>query len=145
MKVFLAGGMKSQWRDVLTTKIQRTITWLNPCTVVLNSNIGPDRIIPQICAMIEESDVVFAYLEQKNPGLNLIFELGYAAAMGKYIIFVDERSSSGEDLDYVWLNGLVLARHSVTEYYVTWVAGVRALENLCAKDIIPFKKTALLV
>lgn len=69
MKVFLAGGMKSQWRDVLTAKIQaaklqETITWLDPCTVVLNSNIGPDRIIPQICAMIEESDVVFAYLEQ---------------------------------------------------------------------------------
>lgn len=42
---------------------------------------------------IRNSDIIFAYLEDANPGgYGLSLEIGYASALGKHIIFIDEKS-----------------------------------------------------
>lgn len=41
--------------------------------------------------LIDQSDIVFVYLEKDNPGLGCIAEAGYAKGKGKYIILVRER------------------------------------------------------
>ena len=47
---------------------------------------------------IRSSDIVFAYFEDSNPGgYGLSLETGYAAALGKHIILVDEKSLHSTD------------------------------------------------
>jgi len=41
--------------------------------------------------LIDQSDIVFIYLEKDNPGLGCIAEAGYAVGKGKYTILVREK------------------------------------------------------
>lgn len=44
---------------------------------------------------VRRSDCVFAYLEATNPGgYALALEIGFAKALGKFVILVDEKSSA---------------------------------------------------
>jgi nucleoside 2-deoxyribosyltransferase len=48
--------------------------------------------------MLRQCDVVFAYLEKDNPsGIGLALECGYAKALGKTVIFVNEQDHIGKN------------------------------------------------
>ena len=51
-------------------------------------------------AGINDCDLVVANLEEQNPsGYNLAFEIGYAKALGKKIILIDEKSFKDRNLE----------------------------------------------
>ena len=89
MKVYLAGGFKSGWQDKVTGKFP-SMQFFDPSKH--NLETSREYTLWDLEA-IHSSDCVFAYLEKDNPGgYALALEVGYAKALGKLIIFVDEKS-----------------------------------------------------
>jgi nucleoside 2-deoxyribosyltransferase len=93
LTVYLAGGFHSGWQDVVKKRIQR-FAFLDPREHGLRD---PTQYTLWDLEAIRRSDLVFAYLESTNPaGYSLAFEVGFAKALGKRIILVDERSALDE-------------------------------------------------
>ncbi len=91
MKIYLAGGLKnSDWRETVKMMVDY------PYVEYLDPNDHELRITSQYTNMdlhmIDNSNMVFGYLEKDNPsGYNTLFELGYAVGKGIPIIFINEK------------------------------------------------------
>lgn len=88
MKVYLAGGMRTEWRE----RVKRTVvdvSFLDPTTHGLTD---AKEYTAWDIAAIKKSDFVFAYFEASNPvGYNLAFELGIAHAWRTPVVLVNEK------------------------------------------------------
>jgi len=88
MRVYLSGGMQSNWQEKVIQEVP-DIEFSNPATHGLEQ---PEQYTAWDLFKVAQSDIVFAYLEKDNPsGVGLALEIGYAKALGKLIIFVDEK------------------------------------------------------
>jgi len=89
--VYLAGGFHSNWQDLLISRIKE-IKFLDPRSHELTNEKA------YTCwdlAAIERCDCIFAYFEADNPGgYALACEVGYAKALNKLVIFVDDKSGA---------------------------------------------------
>ena len=87
MKIYLAGGIGSDWQDKVIETASNN-EYLDP----RRHYDTDEKVYTQLdLAEIKKADIIFAYLEANNPaGHNLAFELGFAHALGKQIIFVNE-------------------------------------------------------
>jgi nucleoside 2-deoxyribosyltransferase len=86
-KLYLAGGFKSGWQaEVHAVLIGYDI--LDPS----KHNIqDPKSFTDWDLTAIRQSDIVLANMEATNPGgYSLALEIGYARALGKSIIFVEQ-------------------------------------------------------
>ncbi len=85
--VYLAGGMRSKWQDVVK-KAHLDAIYLDP----RDHGPMPEKAYTDWdVTAIRRADIVFAYLEKDNPGgQGLALEIGVASALGKYVIFVEE-------------------------------------------------------
>lgn len=91
--VYLAGGFKSNWQDKVI-KYFDNIIFNNPRAHNLKT---PMEYTTWDLSAVSRSDIIFAFLEENNPGgYALALEIGYASALGKLIIFVDEKSKDSE-------------------------------------------------
>lgn len=89
MKVYLSGGMHTDWQDRVKALNPNTI-WFDPRQHKLEN---PDAYTLWDLAAVRQCDVVFAFMEESNPsGVGLSLEVGYAIALGKIVILVDEKS-----------------------------------------------------
>lgn len=80
--------MKSNWREAVIASCN-THTYIDPCLHGLNNE--SEYTLWDLLG-VSKCDIVFSYLELSNPsGVGLALETGYAKALGKTIIFVDER------------------------------------------------------
>ena len=94
-KVYLAGGMKSGWQDRIINKFENKFIFFNPCDHCLSVS---KQYTTWDLHFLKKSDLVFAYLEKDNPsGIGLTLEVGYAKALNKTVILIDERSKIDED------------------------------------------------
>ncbi len=101
-KIYLAGGFKSGWQDKVKLAVPQ-VSYFDPRSHGL---IHRSEYAAWDLQAIESSDCVFAFLEQSNPGgYALALEVGYASAMDKFVILVDEKSTadpeSAKHLDMV--------------------------------------------
>jgi nucleoside 2-deoxyribosyltransferase len=88
LTVYLSGGMKSDWQDTVKSSIYNA-EWIDPSRHGLSK---PDEYTAWDLLGVRKADIVFAYLAEDNPsGIGLALEVGYAKALGKTIVFVDER------------------------------------------------------
>ncbi len=88
MKVYLAGGMRTEWRERVKRTVQ-DVSFLDP---TMHGLTDPKEYTAWDIAAITKSDFVLAYFEATNPiGFNLAFELGIAYQLKKPIILVNER------------------------------------------------------
>lgn len=86
MKVYLAGGMHGDWRDIYTDSVRAD--FYDPKTH--NLTVADEYTLWDLTA-IEQCDVFLGFMEADNPsGLGLALEIGYAKALGKKIILVIE-------------------------------------------------------
>lgn len=87
MKVYIAGGIGTNWQDKVMEAAPDD-EYLDP----RSHGLTDEKMYTQWdLAAIREADIVFAYLEADNPaGHNMAFELGFAHALGKPILFVNE-------------------------------------------------------
>jgi Nucleoside 2-deoxyribosyltransferase like len=85
--IYLAGGFKSGWQDFV-----RGV--LNGWQIIDPSSHGlpdPKEYTEWDLRGIRSADVILAYMERDNPGgYSLALEVGYAKALGKHIILVEE-------------------------------------------------------
>lgn len=88
MKVYLAGGMHSDWQDIVKGACP-LIEFVDP----RDHNIDhPGMYTPWDKHAIRNCDVLFAYLEKDNPsGMGMAYEVGYANGLGKTVVFVDAK------------------------------------------------------
>lgn len=90
LKLYLAGGMNSNWQGKLINQLKEDFIVFNPIDHQLENSLeytNWDLFFVQKC------DIVFAYMEKDNPsGFGLTLEVGFAKALNKIIILVDEKS-----------------------------------------------------
>ncbi len=92
--VYLAGDPKSGWQTRVCKAIQ-DLQLLDPSKHDLSD---PNELSSWGLQAIRESDVVLAYLDKEDQnGHVLAFELGYAKALGKTILLVQEHGAGEED------------------------------------------------
>lgn len=92
--VYLAGGMSTGWQDQIIKKYGNEFHFFNPRDHQLDN---PIEYTTWDLYFVDKCDILFGYMEKDNPsGFGLALEIGYAKALGKTIILVDERSSSDE-------------------------------------------------
>ncbi len=89
-KVFLSGGLSSNWQAKVKSAIGNKAIFFNPREHGLEQT---DYYSTWDIHFVKECDIIFAYMEATNPsGYGLAFELGIAYALNKTIILVDEKS-----------------------------------------------------
>ena len=91
-KVYLSGGMnQSNWQDkVIQTLQDEGFVFFNPR---LHNLAESKEYTIWDLFYVKNCDIVFAYMQKENPsGYGLTLEIGYACALGKPVILVDERS-----------------------------------------------------
>ncbi len=95
MKVYLAGGFKTNWQKCIIDEFKNlNITFYNPKEHNLKD---PLEYTTWDTHFVKQCDVIFCYMEKTNPsGYGLSFEVGLAKALNKTIILVDEKSESDE-------------------------------------------------
>lgn len=100
VKIYLAGGMRSGWQD-------RVARLLPDCALIDPRGHGlerPEDYTAWDLAGVASADIVLAYMHPGNPsGYGLCVEVGYAHALGKPIVFVDQMQTDwrGKYLDMV--------------------------------------------
>ncbi|MDB9527848.1 nucleoside 2-deoxyribosyltransferase domain-containing protein [Oscillatoria sp. CS-180] len=89
--VYLAGGFCSDWQDRVKLAVPE-FEYIDPRQHNLTD---PVEYTLWDLEGVAQSHIVFAYLENANPGgYALALELGYAKALSKVVIFIDEWASS---------------------------------------------------
>ena len=97
-KVYLAGGLRSNWQKKVVKLFPDQFIFFNPRMHNLEENAS--FYTAWDLHHVKESDIIFAYMEEGNPsGLGLSLEIGYAKALSKTIILVDEKSSIDENFN----------------------------------------------
>ena len=100
-RVYLAGGMNSKWRSVITNRLDGKQSFFSFIDPMDNKMRNSDQYTFWDLRSIEQCDILLGYMEQSNPsGYGLNLEIGYAKALGKIIVLVvpedfirdDERS-----------------------------------------------------
>jgi nucleoside 2-deoxyribosyltransferase len=96
MNIYLSGGMNtSNWQDEVIKGVKgQTFTFFNPRDHKL---VKSREYAIWDLFYVKNCDIVFAYMQEENPsGFGLTLEIGYAAALGKPIILVDEKSKNDD-------------------------------------------------
>jgi nucleoside 2-deoxyribosyltransferase len=91
-KVYLAGGLRSDWRKEVMNACGNFI-YFNP----QGHNLEYDHNLYTVWDLhfIKHCDILFAFMEATNPsGYGLSLEIGFAKALNKTIILVDEKSDN---------------------------------------------------
>ena len=88
VRVFLSGGTRGDWQDRVIAACPNAEYW-DPRT--LREEDMTD-IATTERRWLDESELVFVFIEEDNPsGLGSAFEMGYAIAKSKPVLFVDEK------------------------------------------------------
>jgi len=96
-RVYLAGGMHSNWRGVLTNKLEGK-TFFNFIDPLSNNMRKPDQYTFWDLRSIEQCDILIGYMDKTNPsGFGLNLEIGYAKALGKTIVLVIPEDFTRDD------------------------------------------------
>lgn len=121
--VFLSGGLHSGWQD-LVVQACPTYSFADPRHHGL---VDPGEYTRWNLAQVSRCDIVFAYMEASNPsGLGLAAEIGYAKALGKPIILVDERSKE----DSCFAQHFFMVRETADIYSSDLERGIEALQSI---------------
>ncbi len=100
-RVYLAGGMHSKWRKVITKDLSDGLSFFSFIDPMYSKMKAPDQYTFWDLRSIDQCDILVGFMDKSNPsGYGLNLEIGYAKALGKTIILVipddftrdDERS-----------------------------------------------------
>ena len=87
-KVYLAGGFRSGWQAQAAARLAGSFELLDPSA---HNILDPAEYTRWDLEAVRKSDIVLANMEASNPGgYSLALEVGFAKALGKRIIMVDQ-------------------------------------------------------
>ncbi len=125
-KVYLAGGMnESNWqKNVIETINSDNFVFYNPREHSLTNSA---EYTFWDLFYVKQSDILFAYMQNDNPsGIGLTLEVGYARALDKSIILVDEKSKNDE----AFANRFKIVRESSTIVFDNLEDGIKFLKKI---------------
>lgn len=123
LKVYFAGGMASNWQHQLTEHFGNKFIYYNPSDHKLADST---QYTVWDLFFVQKSDILFAYMESNNPsGYGLTLEVGFAKALNKTIILVDERSSH----DAAFANRFKIVRESASVVFDSLEHGMNYLNS----------------
>ncbi|MBZ4040946.1 MULTISPECIES: nucleoside 2-deoxyribosyltransferase domain-containing protein [Flavobacterium] len=125
-KVYLAGGMnESNWqKKVIETINSENFVFYNPREHELTNSA---EYTFWDLFYVKQSDILFAYMQNDNPsGIGLTLEVGYARALDKSIILIDERSKNDE----IFANRFKIVRESSTIVFDNLEEGINFLKKI---------------
>jgi nucleoside 2-deoxyribosyltransferase len=123
IKVYLAGGMSSNWQSKVINSFDSKFIFFNPQKH--NLDISSEYTTWDLF-FVRRCDIVFACMEENNPsGIGLSLEVGFAKALGLTIILVDERSNH----DAEFKNKFKIVRESATIVYDNIEDGITYLNS----------------
>lgn len=125
-KVYLSGGMNQyNWQKKVIESVEcEGYTFFNPREHMLKDS---KQYTFWDLYYVQKCDIVFAYMEKENPsGYGLTLEIGYAKALNKPIILVDERSKAKDDFTRYFK----IVRESSTIVFENLEQGVELLKKL---------------
>ena len=101
MKVYLAGGMRTNWQDTVKAITryypEKNFTFFDPRDKQPTSTerkMSLEEYGTWDLHFIKQCDIVFAYMEKTNPsGVGMAIEIGYAYGIGKTVILVLEEGN----------------------------------------------------
>lgn len=93
IKVYLAGGMKGDWQDMVIRACETLdVEFFDPRSHGIKDEAG---YTDWDLTKVSDSDMVFAFMGKDNPsGFGMNLEIGYATALGIRVMFVEE---AGDD------------------------------------------------
>ncbi|MBD8083019.1 nucleoside 2-deoxyribosyltransferase domain-containing protein [Chryseobacterium caseinilyticum] len=93
-KIYLAGGFKGGWHDDVVKKLGDSFQIFNPQQHNLDE---AEKYTYWDLYHVKKCDILFCYMSKDNPsGYGLALEIGYARALNKLIVLVDDRSKDDE-------------------------------------------------
>ncbi len=125
-RVYLAGGMNdSNWQQKVINDIgQNNFVFYNPREHSLTNST---EYTFWDLFYVKQSDILFAYMQSDNPsGIGLTLEIGYARALDKSIILVDERSKN----DAAFANRFKIVRESSSIVFDNLDEGINFLKKI---------------
>lgn len=128
--VYLAGGMKSGWKDQVKLALRRLkekdlVRWSDPRD---NQTKIPAEYELLDIMRIENADIIFGLAEDDNPGLYaLCVEIGHGHALGKRVILVDQLK---EETDPKRKKYFSFARADCDFVTEKWGDGINMLEKM---------------
>jgi nucleoside 2-deoxyribosyltransferase len=128
-KVYLAGGLTTNWRQPILDELDNHFIFFNP------QDHGLEECSKQFTNWdlfhVKQCDIVFAYMEENNlSGYGLTLEVGYAKALDKLIILVDEKSIN----DKKFSNYFRIVRESATITFNSLEKGLHYLKSFQPKQ-----------
>lgn len=97
-RVYLAGGMHSAWRKVITKQLEGSASYFQFIDPMDNKMKNPDQYTFWDLRSIDQCDILVGYMDQSNPsGYGLNLEIGYAKALGKTIILIVPEDFTRDD------------------------------------------------
>lgn len=92
-RIYLAGGFKGGWHEKVTNELGN-FEIFNPQKHNLDE---VEKYTSWDLFHVKKCDILLGYMSEENPsGYGLALEIGYANALNKLIILVDERSKKDE-------------------------------------------------
>lgn len=120
-KVYLAGGLKTNWQKQVIKKGKGKFRFFNPKQHLLDE--GKEYTSWDL-HHVRKCDIFFAYMEETNPsGIGLSLEIGLAIGLGKTVILVDEKSKT----DVIFAKQFRIIRESVTITFENLKDGITML------------------
>jgi nucleoside 2-deoxyribosyltransferase len=124
-EVYLAGGMNnSDWQSRVINEVKsKEILYYNPREHKLDNS---REYTVWDLYYVKKCDILFAYMQKDNPsGIGLTLEVGYARALDKTIILIDEKSPS----DPSFANRFQIVRESASIVFDNLEAGIDFLSK----------------
>lgn len=93
-KVYLAGGFHGDWQTQVKQHLLEDFIFFDPKEHLLEDKT---HYTQWDLHHIAKADILFGYMSKTNPsGYGLALEIGFAKALNKLVILVDEKSSEDE-------------------------------------------------
>lgn len=91
MKVYLAGNMHTNWRELVASRVQECeFLWPHKAPSKGHSDGGdPDFYFPRDVALLRSADLLFCVIEDVGRNIGTSAEVGMAFAWGKPVILVN--------------------------------------------------------
>ncbi|MDQ3181746.1 MAG: nucleoside 2-deoxyribosyltransferase domain-containing protein [Acidobacteriota bacterium] len=127
-KVYLAGGMKSEWREKIKRECKE-FTFFCPKDKEVSYAMIIEEYGTWDLHYIKQADIIFCYMEKTNPsGIGLACEMGFAYGIGKTVILVLE--TENEHIEERYLDFLRKVSH-VT--FSNFLDGIKYLKSFYLK------------
>lgn len=100
-KVYLAGGMRSDWREVIKKECKEFVFFC-PKDKEVSYEMKVEEYGTWDLHYIKQADIIFCYMEKNNPsGIGLACEMGFAYGIGKTVVLILENGNEYTEERYL--------------------------------------------